>query len=102
MHTDTKTPWTPGPWNVSYDSSIHASDGGYVAEAYDGRNGPVNDDAAGKANARLIAVAPDLIATLESAVYHLDAAMRETGWSDAEEFVKDARALIARARGDAQ
>lgn len=87
---------TPGPWHVETDN--------------EGRNVDIQD-AKGrgvltKANARLIAAAPDLLAALERAEVMLRKSA-ERGIYDGEgvnlelESADEARAAIARAKGEA-
>lgn len=83
-----KTKFTPGPWNVQDNTDLDGlghqlrvdSCAGAIAEI--GRKPYVDDES--RANARLIAAAPDLLDALKMAVAHIpkptmqdrDAAMR--------------------------
>lgn len=93
--------YTPGPWRVngpqlSGTISVTSAHDGAVAvmiqHEVEGRAFPT------EANARLIAAAPDLLAALESVLKHFDP------WSmpgsDGERVVIEARAAIAKARGE--
>lgn len=59
---------TPGPWHITSESVqyhyIHAPNNGIVAEV--GKRSNVNGE--GKANARLIAAAPELLSALKAAL----------------------------------
>jgi hypothetical protein len=105
---------TPGPWahetalNMGYDTpvpyeKITCPQGGYLAKAVN--NGRVSDEET-KANARLIASAPELLEALEAAYEELEGyaeLLQEQGHTedaDAVEAVwRKARAAIAKARG---
>lgn len=79
---------TPGPWWLDIgktDAAIHA--GGTIAMISDIMTG-------WRANAHLIAAAPDLLAALEWAVETADTEQYEADWYAA------ARAAIRKARGD--
>ena len=93
---------TPGPWRVAPQSdyagddiNIDASTRGYVACA--GKVGISNGEA--EANARLIAAAPDLLDMLAAAAARIEVAAAE-GNTILSAWLPDARAAIARARGD--
>lgn len=88
---------TPGPWTVN-GCRVEATSGAMVAGVFDGTNANVTDRDAEQANARLIAAAPELLESLESALYGvegnhpLDADIHS--WQDA------ARLAIAKAKGE--
>jgi hypothetical protein len=97
---------TPGPWFVTPDgAAVYEKDGfGYRAETICGL--PSRSDSRA-ANARLIAAAPDLLATLLNTADALEQLMREgtfKPWADytphARDLIANARAAIARATGD--
>ena len=92
--TDTTT-HTPGPWGCS-DTSYHAHD--YRLTRPDGSPLPLNvianDHSEQRANARLIAAAPDLLARLEEA---LDALEDCGGYANTARLC---RAAIAKAKGE--
>ena len=83
-----KTQHTPGPWTVD-NQYIHGPDGiRFLAVAGDG---------AGQANARLIASAPDLLASLEE-LFATDS-IRATTSASSIAAIAIARAAIAKATG---
>jgi hypothetical protein len=95
MKTQTETDQTthtPGPWAFDYDQNYNrfnlrgkTSFGHFQGWSSDG----VTTEAEDKANARLIAAAPDLLAALE----HIVSTQIAT-----ENFLKCARAAIAKAK----
>lgn len=103
--SDTK--WTPGPWtwdvalDHNWDVQVWSSPNRRVCfVAHDGEDG----NPTGKANARLIAAAPDLYEALSTFVeeYVSMIASGDCGnWNPEDEgFVKSARAALAKARGE--
>jgi hypothetical protein len=97
---------TPGPWTLR--SARLSGDVGIAAGSYDGpiaevfeelRRGVLRPEVA-RANARLIAAAPDLLAACEDAVEELRADENYVGDNGGEaEFLVKLRAAIAKARG---
>jgi len=106
----TAAPWTPGPWTCHFGDDEIACDCRYVLAEYGGMgsiatidvcqkmdsdwgddNGPSVEVA--KANARLIAAAPDLYAALEMAKLWLDV--------DGRFDMQGINAALAKARGQA-
>jgi hypothetical protein len=88
---------TPGPWEWSEDArelpEIFAPSGDALAEVY---KAPGSDGA--RANARLIAAAPDLLEACEGMLAILEgSSKRSGGWEGA--FADSVRAAIAKARG---
>lgn len=86
-----KTNHTPGPWSVGgpYDHMLMTARGELIAStALMSKNH--------KADARLIAAAPDLLAALESITEHF----RANGDPTASDLMSAGRAAIARARGE--
>lgn len=83
---------TPGPWSTEYDGSLVMC--GQVV------TGPIGPEGAGRderrANGRLAAAAPDLLAALERVLAAYEAA-REPGHGII--LIDEARAAIAKARG---
>lgn len=82
---------TPGPWHVvgcSLDAEHRVS---YLIRA--------NGMDASKANARLIAAAPELLAMLRGVTDDLDRCLSARGFRD-DPKVAGARALIAKAEGN--
>jgi hypothetical protein len=86
---------TPGPWGCC-DTSYHAHD--YRLTKPNGEplpvNAPYNDHSEQRANARLIALAPEMLEALRDALDFLE---------DAGEYPNTSRrirALIARAKGE--
>ena len=96
------TKWTPGPWGAKQNElelGIYgwdvASSHILVAHVYQG--GPTKQRA--KANAHLIAASPDLAEALERCVLTLEE-QEPVQFSHAYTALKEARAALARARGD--
>lgn len=94
---------TPGPWQMDYPDgwggvfveSVDATKGKpLIASLYERESAFPPDDEERKANARLIAAAPDLLAALKALEWAVD------GLEYAEE-VAAARAAIAKATGGA-
>lgn len=103
---------TPGPWSISDADECHGpandllsiriahANGGAVADAYS--NCLVKTDEECRANARLIAAAPDLLAALQ-AVHNSGDLIRWSFDSDVEKARKQqALAAIAKATGEQQ
>ena len=96
-----ETKWTPGPWrydrtNGSPTTGEHMIAGakpGYLAEVRDCGSGDV------RANAHLIAAAPDLYAALERTLNFI--ANTESEMGETLPCGDVARAAIAKARGEA-
>ena len=85
----TKTQHTPGPWDVSPYNNI-TSKNGTIAKT---EQMPGNDEAERKANARLIASAPELLLIAKDYVMFCELHDLEGATLDA------ARAAIAKAEG---
>lgn len=97
---------TPGPWRVERQNASPTTGEWMIAGANPGYLAEVRDCGSGcaKANARLIAAAPELLAALELAVQHYDE------WASAElphdldeerlPWLAPARAVIAKAKGE--
>lgn len=88
---------TPGPW--TFEAGDHGKDGFEVYSQHlamrarvTGANGDV---AVRRANARLIAAAPELLHACEQAVEWLE------GWASADPYIGVLRAAIAKATGSA-
>ena len=100
------TQYTPGPWVVADDGDgliyVLTEDEGLVADAHDPS---FIDDEVAKANARLIAAAPELVEALEKMTAHYVALVEcgDCGFWDAnkEPEVIAARAALSKARGEA-
>ena len=93
-----KSQFTPGPWHLGYnkhDASIH--NGVTIASVCD-------DATHWKANARLIASAPELLAALEAitkAYVELIKSDYPPSWNaEKDDEVISARAIIAKAKGN--
>lgn len=92
MDTMAETPWTPGPWQTEYD--VLEGDWGWRIKT----PGADHSDVDRKADARLIAAAPEmaeLLTTIAEGMTHPD--------SDAEWVSRtkgEARALVSRIRGE--
>ena len=80
---------TPGPWSLNVDGCgdvfVSGSNSGYVVTI-----GAVDEDEYGRADANLIAAAPDLYEALADLVYAHEG---QPGWGAA-------RAALAKARGE--
>lgn len=100
MTTTTKAAHTPGPWHV-YENcpAFDNSDVIFSAHVDDAIVCSIGGDLVGeKANARLIAAAPDLLDSLENLLDYLDA----HDWGTVPSGGKtetDARAAIQKAKG---
>lgn len=90
-----KTNFTPGPWKVASKNYIHAvKPTGYIAFIP-----PDHEDCA--ANATLVAAAPDLYAALASMEEMFARKINgEIGPNDAAQRWDNARAALAKARGE--
>jgi len=83
---------TPGPWTLEYDYSLvmPAKDGNHIVTA-----GPIGPDESSReekrANARLIAAAPELLDALRKTNHFL------SGFVGFEQFTKDNSELIQKA-----
>jgi hypothetical protein len=95
------TPWTKGPWHWRYEEGpqwrlapgILLVEGGMT-------DGTPMGDAVDRANASLIAAAPDMAEALEVAIDLIDGDMTGLEWKQAcRDFVASARAIIAKAKG---
>lgn len=93
MKTDTKH--TPGPWKAEgWESLVVNCAEGYTLTLAAGREGAGLEEL--KANAALIAAAPDLLAALEDIVKLAD----NTDFYLPLNWLEDARAAIAKAEGN--
>lgn len=99
------TSHTPGPW-ACHDTSFHAHD--YRLSRPDGSflpvTAPYNDHSEQRANARLIAAAPDMLATLHLALAALGDATAQLQAFDGDMSLvsavsADVSAVIAKAEG---
>ena len=93
--------YTPGPWTVNEYREVLDAQGRTICRVYlDGDRKPV---ATAKANARLMAAAPELLEALEATTAWIVelAASGDAGIWDGEDMdeVIAARAAIAKARG---
>lgn len=87
---------TPGPWKAS-GTSVYAETGREIIfGAYNMWLGEIEER---KANARLIAAAPELLEALESTAAAL-AEIQNQETCDCEDLLRFACAAIARARGE--
>jgi hypothetical protein len=87
---------TPGPWKMKFkkncDWSVYGKDGySILAIPYDNDNGRPTED---KANAALIAAAPELLSALKLAVHHESAT-----WKDVDALHRCIE-LISKLRGE--
>jgi hypothetical protein len=87
---------TPGPWACTYTSN-HAHD--YRLTQANGQplpvNAPANDRSEQRANARLIAAAPEMFAALVTLLPHAARAIQ--GTTEGQPLLDAARAAIAKA-----
>ena len=101
---------TPVPWRVGayalddddswfYHHTIYGANGDFVCHTSFSAVWAGNADNA-KANARLIAAAPDLLAALEEVVRTCEADGMIYRWKDLGVDLTEARAAIAKARGE--
>ena len=101
--------WTPGPWSAletpeGREFEVHDPEGAYICGVSFCPEGDGPSYSVARAEARLIAAAPDLYAALDLFVSeYVD--FVESGdagfWdAEAEDKVKLARAALARARGE--
>ena len=90
---------TPGPWDT-VDGAILCKNvnayGNFHIARFDRGDEPITDE--DRANARLITAAPDLLAALELCLPFVDAVRRMSG-GDGDATAMQARAAIAKARG---
>lgn len=90
---------TPGPWTYrAYSTHPH-----HIIEAED-REGvayTMDHEADSKANATLIAAAPDLLAALER-LLNAEALVDDEYYAEIEAAEEQARAAIAKAKGEAK
>jgi hypothetical protein len=84
---------TPGPWTSEANSFMICDADGFIAKV--AGNNP--NDAEVRANARLIAAAPELLAECEDVLDHLE---RMAGAATSP-YVSGLRAVIAKAKGHA-
>jgi len=89
---ETKT--TPWPWRAAYTAGHETHGQSVVYAEADGKDIAVIYD--GKANARLIAAAPDLLAALCEIMDDVDLGIQAVGNING----KNARAAIAKAKGE--
>jgi hypothetical protein len=96
------TKFTPGPWRYCPTNNGHmigGSSNGYIAEVRQVRE--VTED---KANAHLIAAAPDLYEALSDLIVLASAAMQLANRDGAEfnvdDDLREARAALKKARGE--
>ena len=91
---------TPRPWHIgkrAADVAIYGHKGEEVAKILDF----FNDDEENKANARLIAAAPDLLAALKTCVSELNQLAFLANDKLAKEAIKKGVSAIAKAEGNA-
>ena len=95
---------TKGPWEMDAGLNIHGPDNRLVANC-GGRSQNFDTEkceAENKANAHLIAAAPELLEALEMMVRQFGPHPREDteGWREEYEACDSARAAIAKAKGE--
>lgn len=98
-------PWTPGPWRQVWSTNGHfvigiaGRDGVGVTDSR--FNLWSGDDAEAKANARLIAAAPDLAEACQDAIDHIEALVdRDQAGHAAGALLATLRAALSKARGE--
>lgn len=113
MSTDKAVAHTPGPWQYAPILCRSENDRGWLVCVPDVRIAdvwPMNDEDGNaspeaKANARLIAAAPDLLATLRKLIEAVDEHLADNGGNDPYKTfgrrMRTARAAIAKATGEA-
>ena len=95
MNTQNHTQHTPGPWRVLEPDQVRGQEGEFVANCECHRGRLATD----RANARLIAAAPDLLEALGWMVETFNA--KEIDPMAAFATIEKARAAIAKAKGGA-
>lgn len=89
---------TPGPWEISrfeHGQAAIRSDEGYICTAYMASNGKA------KANAHLIAAAPELYEALKSLLWRYRELVNNVGPGDDEyKTIQTAQTALRRARGE--
>ena len=98
-----KTKHTPGPWHTDPAKSFYVFAHGSLADQSGVTNGPFVCNASTQANARLIAAAPELLGELVKITDAYAKAMKDAGvthYPEALVVVRQARAAIAKARGE--
>lgn len=103
--TDTK--FTPGPWRVGDDDSLQQNgdlpilrDKTLIALTYSRRPLQSGGEEETRANAHLIAAAPELYAALKEARYELSVINAEGGMGDYSEQLSKFESTLAKARGE--
>jgi len=103
----TKTKHTPGPWHVSdgYKTSISAENGLHIATAWDGEVDTIAEGIApiieeARANACLIAAAPDLSEALENLVDLHKRGENKPTWAQWADAIEAAEKAIQKAKGE--
>ena len=91
--------WTPGPWAVGKNGDVNSKDGLVVVVGVSYEIGKAARDR-DKADARLIAAAPDLYEALEWAVNHFDGDTKCNANQETN-CIEKCRDALAKARGDA-
>lgn len=94
-----KTQHTPGPWKyhrLDGITGLIAEDGTVLARI----NTPCNNERTGKANAALIASAPELLDALERIIVDLIGYLPNNNLIPHIESITKARAAIQKARGE--
>ena len=89
---------TPGPWSLCYDGQIDGANGEFICSFNWDSVQEFNGDSEAKANARLIAAAPELLAALQAM---LDAFHEDPSERDTSAVIEAAYAALAAARSQA-
>ena len=95
---------TPGPWTVDYtDYNLRIYSGDLLIAEVNGSTEHIKvrglDEETTEANARLIAAAPDLLATLEQVLARVETLNLFTERGEEAKVVEQARAAIGKATG---
>lgn len=105
-----RTKHTPGPWDVEYENADYNGGGQWYnagpAKVWFPYNVKKQEEDEAKANAYLIAAAPELLEVLRDALDSLDYVERTlpglSGYGVRQERIQKARAAIAKATGEQQ
>lgn len=96
--------FTPGPWVICYDGQINGNAGAFVCSFLWNSYKEFNDNAHYRADAKLIAAAPDLydaLADVRTAISRLNGDVSREVWYSLSEYMVVADNALAKARGEA-
>ena len=102
------TQHTPGPWTIDSEGNLYGNIG--IIRPYIGNLCDDYNDEQSKANARLIAAAPELLAALKCALADLEGSLQAHeqmdrlahDWDAHKQSIDEASAAIAKAEGRAE